>query len=352
MLEKLFTPQSVAVIGASRVPGKVGHTTVCNLLEAGFSGAIVPIHPEGGKLLGLQAYPHLADCPHDIDLAMITVPAEKVLAAVQDAIAKKVGAVVVVASGFKESGAKGAQLEKELVALCAQGGVRLLGPNCLGLINTQLQLNASFSKRMPQAGKLAVFSQSGALCTAMMDAADSRRLGVSIAVSIGNKADITEVDILSYLAHDSASKVITGYLEDIADGDQFVKAAEEASKQKPVVILKAGITAAGARAASHHTGVATGQDTAPQEPPYLTFHLSPPRRRPTVAAFCMRPFYRHWSNSAAAHADRATYADRNRGSRNQAGLLRPAPWLSSSRPRRAGHLWPWSWSAARGRVYG
>ncbi len=262
MLEKLFTPQSVAVIGASRVPGKVGHTTVCNLLEAGFSGAIVPIHPEGGKLLGLQAYPHLADCPHDIDLAMITVPAEKVLAAVQDAIAKKVGAVVVVASGFKESGAKGAQLEKELVALCAQGGVRLLGPNCLGLINTQLQLNASFSKRMPQAGKLAVFSQSGALCTAMMDAADSRRLGVSIAVSIGNKADITEVDILSYQAHDSASKVITGYLEDIADGDQFVKAAEEASKQKPVVILKAGITAAGARAASHHTGVATGQDTA------------------------------------------------------------------------------------------
>ncbi|MDO5674451.1 MAG: acetate--CoA ligase family protein [bacterium] len=262
MLEKLFTPQSVAVIGASKVPGKVGHTTVCNLLEAGFSGPIVPIHPEGGELLGLKAYQRLADYPHAVDLAMITVPAEKVLTAVQDAIAKKVGAVVVVASGFKEHGAKGAQLEEQLVALCAKGGVRLLGPNCLGLINTRLHLNASFSKRMPQAGQLAVLSQSGALCTAMMDAADSRRLGVSISVSIGNKADITEVDILSYLAHDPASKVITGYLEDIADGDQFVKAAEEASKQKPVVILKAGITAAGAKAASHHTGVATGQDTA------------------------------------------------------------------------------------------
>ncbi|MGI6637906.1 MAG: acetate--CoA ligase family protein [Desulfobulbus sp.] len=262
MLEKLFSPQSVAVIGASKVKGKVGHSTLHNLVQAGFSGPIVPVNPQGGEILGLKVYSHLADYPYTIDLALITVPAEKTLDAVQDAIAKKVRAVVVVASGFKESGPSGAQLEEELVALCAKGGVRLLGPNCLGLINTHLQLNASFSRRMPQLGKLAVFSQSGALCTAMMDEADSRRLGVSVSVSIGNKADITEVDILSYLARDEATKVITGYLEDITDGDQFVKSAEEASKQKPVVILKAGITEAGARAASHHTGVATGQDTA------------------------------------------------------------------------------------------
>ncbi len=262
MLDKLFTPQSVAIIGASKTPGKVGYSTLHNLVQAGFSGPIVPIHPDGGELLGLQVYKRLADYPHSIDLALITVPAESSLEAVQDAIAKKVGAVVVVASGFKESGPQGAKLENELLALCEKAGVRLLGPNCLGLINTHLQLNASFSRRMPQQGKLAVFSQSGALCTAMMDAADSSRLGVSISVSIGNKADITEVDILSYLAGDADTKVITGYLEDISEGDQFVKAAEQASKQKPVVILKAGITAAGARAASHHTGVATGQDTA------------------------------------------------------------------------------------------
>ena len=262
MLEKLFTPESVAVIGASKVPGKVGYSTVCNLVKAGFGGTLVPVNPEGGELLGLEVLPRLADYPHSVDLALITVPAEKTVQAVQDAIAQRVGAVVVVASGFREKGPEGARLEEELAALCRRAGVRLLGPNCLGLIHTGHRLNASFSRRMPQAGNVAIFSQSGALCTAMMDAADARRLGVSVAVSIGNKADITEVDILSYLARDEATKVIVGYLEDIADGDQFVKAAEEASRRKPVVLLKAGTTAAGARAAVHHTGMAGGQDTA------------------------------------------------------------------------------------------
>ncbi len=138
MLKRLFTPQSVAVIGASKRPGKVGYTTVHNLVQAGFAGPLVPVHPDGGELLGLKAYPRLADYPHSIDLALITVPAEKTLDAVRDAIAKKVGAVAVVASGFKESGPEGAKREEELVALCAKGGIRLLGPNCLGLINTQL----------------------------------------------------------------------------------------------------------------------------------------------------------------------------------------------------------------------
>lgn len=262
MLDKLFTPESIAVIGASKTRGKVGHSTVRNLIEAGFNGTIVPVHPEGGELLGLQVVSSLAEYPGSIDLALVTVPAEKSVQAVQEAVAKRVGAVVVVASGFGEKGPEGARLERQLAELCAGSGVRLLGPNCLGLIHTGVRLNASFSRRMPQAGKLAIFSQSGALCTAMMDAADARRLGVSIAVSIGNKADITEVDILSCLARDEATKVIVGYLEDIADGDQFVKAAEEASRHKPVVILKAGTTAAGARAAAHHTGTGGGQDTA------------------------------------------------------------------------------------------
>jgi acetate---CoA ligase (ADP-forming) len=183
-------------------------------------------------------------------------------AAAQEAVRKKAGAIVVVASGFKESGRQGRMIEDELIEICRKGGVRLLGPNCLGVINTAIKLNASFSKRIPQAGQLAIFSQSGALCTAMMDIADERELGVSKAVSIGNKADITEVDILEALAHDEETRVIVGYLEDISDGDKFVKAAEEASSRKPVVILKAGTTVAGNKAAANHTGVLAGKDTA------------------------------------------------------------------------------------------
>ena len=262
MLDRLFSPKSIAVIGASKTVGKVGHLTVSNLVQSGFKGPIIPVNSAGGELLGLKVYPKLADYPDPVDLVVIAVPAEMVPVAAQEAVKKKAGAIVVVASGFKEMGPQGRALEDELTEICRKGKVRLLGPNCLGVINTAIHLNASFSKRLPQAGQLAIFSQSGALCTAMMDIADERELGVSKAVSIGNKADITEVDILSALAHDDATKVIVGYLEDISDGDKFVKAAEEASSKKPVVILKAGTTTAGSKAASNHTGVLAGKDTA------------------------------------------------------------------------------------------
>jgi len=262
MLDKLFSPRAIAVIGASKTVGKVGYDTVSNLVKSGFQGPIIPVNSAGGELFGLKVYPQIADYPEPIDMVVIAVPAEMVPAAAREAVKKKAGAIVVVASGFKESGPQGKAIEDELIEICRKGGVRLLGPNCLGVINTAINLNASFSKRLPQAGQLAIFSQSGALCTAMMDIAEERELGVSKAVSIGNKADITEVDILTALAHDEATKVIVGYLEDISDGDKFVKAAEEASSRKPVVILKAGTTAAGSRAASNHTGVLAGKDTA------------------------------------------------------------------------------------------
>lgn len=261
-LHRLFAPRAIAVIGASARPGKVGYETVSNLLRGGFTGPIVPVNQSGGEVLGLKVYPQLADYPESVDLVVIAVPAAAVPEATREAVRKKAGAVVVVASGFKESGHKGRALEKELVEICAKGGLRLLGPNCLGIVNTEAELNASFSKRLPKTGCLAVFSQSGAVCTAMMDIADTSGLGVSKAVSIGNKADITEVDVLAHLAHDEQTRVIVGYLEDISDGDSFVKAAEEASKHKPVVILKAGTTEAGIRAASNHTGVTAGADTA------------------------------------------------------------------------------------------
>ena len=262
MLDRLFSPRSIAVIGASKTVGKVGYLTLSNLVQSGFQGPIVPINSAGGELLGLPVYKQLADYPEVIDLVVIAVPAEMVPAAARDAVAKKAGAVVVVASGFKEAGPEGRALEDELIAICQRGGVRLLGPNCLGVINTAIRMNASFSRRIPQAGSMAIFSQSGALCTAMMDIADERELGVSKAISIGNKADITEVDVLEALAEDEDTRVIVGYLEDISDGDRFVKAAEAASSRKPVVILKAGTTAAGTRAAANHTGVLVGKDTA------------------------------------------------------------------------------------------
>ena len=262
MLDRLFSPRSIAVIGASKTIGKVGYLTLSNLVQSGFQGPIVPINSAGGELFGLPVYKQLADYPEVIDLVVIAVPAEMVPAAARDAVAKKAGAVVVVASGFKEAGPEGRALEDELIAICRRGGVRLLGPNCLGVINTAIRMNASFSRRIPQAGSMAIFSQSGALCTAMMDIADERELGVSKAISIGNKADITEVDVLEALAEDEDTRVIVGYLEDISDGDRFVKAAEAASSRKPVVILKAGTTAAGTRAAANHTGVLVGKDTA------------------------------------------------------------------------------------------
>lgn len=262
MLDRLFSPRSIAVIGASKTVGKVGYLTLSNLVQSGFQGPIVPVNSAGGELLGLPVYKQLADYPDAIDLVVIAVPAEMVPAAASEAVAKKAGAVVVVASGFKEAGPEGRALEDELIAICRRGGVRLLGPNCLGVINTAIRMNASFSRRIPQAGSMAIFSQSGALCTAMMDIADERELGVSKAISIGNKADITEVDVLEALAEDEDTKVIVGYLEDISDGDRFVKAAEAASNRKPVVILKAGTTTAGSRAAANHTGVLVGKDTA------------------------------------------------------------------------------------------
>jgi acetate---CoA ligase (ADP-forming) len=262
MLDRLFSPQTIAVIGASKTIGKVGYDIMSNLVKSGFKGPIIPVNSAGGELFGLKVYPLITDYPDPVDLVVIAVPAELVPAAAREAVQKKAGAIVVVASGFKESGSQGRDLEEELTAICLRGGVRLLGPNCLGIINTAIRLNASFSRRIPQPGHLAIFSQSGALCTAMMDIADEREMGVSKSISIGNKADITEVDVLATLAHDDETKVIVGYLEDISDGDKFVKAAEEASSRKPVVILKAGTTSAGSRAAANHTGVLAGKDTA------------------------------------------------------------------------------------------
>jgi acetate---CoA ligase (ADP-forming) len=262
MLDALLYPKSVAVIGASRTPGKVGHDIFANLLSGGFAGEVVAINPGAGQILDRPAYPDLKSYGKPVDMGIIAVPRPGVLGAVRELAQAGARAVVVITAGFKETGPEGAALEQELAEFCRNRNISLLGPNCLGLINTDNAMNASFAGSMPKAGSISVLSQSGALATAILDMADYRQLGLAKVVSIGNKAGITEVDLLLALAHDEQTKVIVGYLEDISSGDDFVKAAEEASARKPVVIFKAGTTEAGQRAASSHTGVLAGMDIA------------------------------------------------------------------------------------------
>ena len=262
MLEHLFTPKTIAVVGASKHPGKVGYDILKNLIDGGFDGEIIPINPDGGTLLGLPVLPSVKDYDGAIDLAIIAIPKEYVTETVQDVLAKRCSAVVLVGTGYKESGDEGALLEEEILTLCTRSGARLLGPNCLGLINTEIKLNSSFAGPIPRSGKISVFSQSGAICAAVLDQFEERGLGLSKMISIGNKADINENDLLNYFAKDDETNVVVGYLENIISGNIFVKNAAAISATKPVIILKAGTSDAGQRAATSHTGTFTGKDTA------------------------------------------------------------------------------------------
>jgi acetate---CoA ligase (ADP-forming) len=262
MLDSLLYPQAVAVMGASRTPGKVGYAVVVNLIQGGFEGDIVPVNPSGGDVLGHQVYTSLEEYGKPIDLSVIAVPTAAVKGAVVSSLRQGAKAVVVITAGFKEVGEEGARLEREIADLCRASGARLMGPNCLGLINTHHKMNASFASHMPAVGAISVVSQSGALCTAILDWAASRKMGLATLVSIGNKADLDETDFLGAFADDDHTRVIVGYLESIGSGDEFIRAAESVAAVKPVVILKAGTTAAGSKAASSHTGALAGADIA------------------------------------------------------------------------------------------
>jgi acetate---CoA ligase (ADP-forming) len=262
MLESLLYPKAVAVVGASRAPGKVGYAVVANLIQGGFEGDIVPVNPSGGDVLGHKLYASLEEYGKQIDLSVIAVPTAAVKAAVTSSLRQGAKAVIVITAGFKEVGEEGARLEREIADLCHSSGARLMGPNCLGLINTHHKMNASFANHMPAVGSISVVSQSGALCTAILDWAASRKMGLATLTSIGNKADLDEIDFLAAFAADDRTKVIVGYLESIGSGDEFIRVAESVAAIKPVVILKAGTTAAGSKAASSHTGALAGADIA------------------------------------------------------------------------------------------
>jgi acetyltransferase len=261
-LESFFNPQSIAIVGASRQKSKVGYEILANIVKAGYKGGIFPVNPNTDTIEGLKCYPDLESIPDTPDLVIIIVPAKIVPPVMQQCAKVGVKAVIIITAGFREVGEEGRALEKQVVQIAKQAGIRVIGPNCLGLIVPANKLNASFGGDLPAAGAIAYLSQSGALLAAILDTANAAGIGFSKLVSIGNKADIDELDIIKALAADKDTKVIAGYLESIADGDEFVRQAERISHTKPIILIKSGGTQAGAKAASSHTGSLAGSETA------------------------------------------------------------------------------------------
>ena len=262
MFESFFQPESIAVVGANRTPGKVGHDVVKNLLEAGYPGPIFPINPKADEILGLRCYGAVTDVEQGVDLAVIVVPAKIIPSIVDECAEKGIKAVIIISAGFKESGPDGAALEQDVAERCRRRGIRCIGPNCLGLVSPHERVNASFGPAMPAPGNIAFFSQSGALGTAMLDIAAGEGIGLSRFISFGNKMDINESDLIEALGQDEKTDVILGYIESIEDGSRFMEVAGRITRAKPVIILKSGRTSAGAQAASSHTGSLAGADSA------------------------------------------------------------------------------------------
>ncbi len=264
MLDAFFRPRSVAVVGASRDPAKLGYAVVRNLVEGGYAafGKIYPINPKADTILDLKTYPSILDVPDQIDLAVIVIPYPHVPDAMRECGEKEIPAAVVISAGFREAGKEGLERERELTEIAKTHNIRLIGPNCLGVIDTFTPLNASFAADTPPKGPMAFMSQSGALGIAILDWALGGQLGFSKFVSLGNKADVNEIDLLEAWADDPDTNVILVYSEGLPDGQAFIRTAREASKKKPLIAVKSGVTASGSRAVSSHTGSLAGSEQA------------------------------------------------------------------------------------------
>ncbi len=265
-IEPFFSPGSVAVIGASSNPEKLGYAVVKNLVDGGYSmiGKVYPINPSAAEILGFKAFPSVLDVPDPIDLAVIVIPYPHVPDALRTCGKKGIPSVIVISAGFREAGQEGLERELELIQICHEYNLRLIGPNCLGVIDSFTPLNASFAAGTPPAGPMAFMSQSGALGTAVLDIALAGRLGLSKFVSLGNKADVSEIDLLQTWVKDEHSKVILIYSEGMPSGQEFIRVAREVTRQKPVVAIKSGVTQSGSRAVSSHTGSLAGSEQAYQ----------------------------------------------------------------------------------------
>lgn len=265
-IHAVFNPMSIAIVGATNRPQSVGQAVVRNLIQGEYQGVIYPVHPNLKSIFGVKAYPAINDIPDPVDLAVIIIKPEMVPGAIEAAAEKGITCAVVISAGFKEIGGEGAVLEKRLQELTAHYHIRLVGPNCLGVINTDAAvcMNATFARKMPRPGNIGFISQSGALCTSVLDYAEGRKIGFSKFISFGNKADVNEIDLLYYLGNDPETRVICMYLEDISAGQEFIKVASDISwnKGKPILAVKSGTSSEGARAAASHTGSMVGSDSA------------------------------------------------------------------------------------------
>src|SRR4051812_33672231 len=263
-MQPLMTPRAVAVIGASRNVKSIGHRVLAAIVRAQFTGAVYPINPSATELEGLTCYPSIGDAPRGVDLAVIAVPPATVIEVVDQCAAAGVKSLIVITAGFAEVGADGRALQQRLLNAVRGHGMRMIGPNCMGLLNTaaEVQLNASFSPLVPPRGTVAFSSQSGALGLAILELAAERRIGLSSFVSIGNKADVSSNDLLEYWEADAQTSVILLYLESFGNPRRFARLARRIGRKKPIVAVKAGRTRAGSRAAGSHTAALAASDVA------------------------------------------------------------------------------------------
>jgi acetyl coenzyme A synthetase (ADP forming)-like protein len=263
-LIKLFNPRSIAVVGTNNVKGTVPYDILFNILKTEFTGIVFPVSPGEKSICSVKAYKYVLDIPDQVDLAIIVFPSAVCHMALEQCGQKGIKGVVIISAGFKEVGEKGLEREKQLRQIAEKYDISIIGPNCLGIINTDplINLNASFARKMPEQGNIGFLSQSGALCTAVLDYAFAKHIGFSKFISFGNKVDISEIDLIYYLMEDEKTSVILLYLEEVTDGRELMQAARDVIRLsgKPVLLLKAGRTEAGALAAASHTGSLAGND--------------------------------------------------------------------------------------------
>ena len=259
-LDAIFAPRSVAVIGASEREGSVGRTILWNLISTPFGGTVYPVNPKRASILGIRAYPTIQDVPERVDLVVIVTPAPTVPGIIKDCVDLGIPSAIVISAGFKEIGPEGAELERQIMVEARRGNMRIIGPNCLGVMSPTSGLNATFASAMARPGNVGFISQSGALCTAVLDWSLRENVGFSHFVSIGSMLDVNWGDLIYYMGDDPGTSSIVIYMETIGDARAFLSAAREVAMTKPIIVIKPGRTAAAAKAAASHTGSLTGSD--------------------------------------------------------------------------------------------
>src|ERR1051326_2345865 len=264
-LDVFMRPKAVAVIGATEKAGAVGRTILWNMISSPFGGTVYPINPKRPSILGIKAYPSLEHVPDQVDLAVIVTPAETVPGVIHECAEHGVKGAIVIAAGFKEAGQRGVELEQAVLAEARRGKMRVVGPNCLGIMSPLNGFNATFAHAIARPGTVGFISQSGALCTAILDWSLREQVGFSAFVSVGSMMDVGWGDLIDYLGDDDNTRSIVIYMESVGDARKLLSAAREAALNKPIIVIKAGRTQQAAKAAASHTGSLAGSDEVLEE---------------------------------------------------------------------------------------